>query len=271
MTIQMPNSNDLTIVKFGGSAITHKDISPPQVKGELLKRISKELKACSKQLIVVLGGGAHGHQAAHAYGFGDSMTSKERLLAGIPSIRHNMNILSLKVEEAINEEQMPAVVFSPFSFVMLNKGIITRFPINIIEKALHSNYVVITHGDVCFDNSLGASILSGDTIIAYLAKKLKAKNVLIGTNVDGIYEENPQFNPNAKHIQIVNKSNIDYVIKKAGLSLDTDVTGGMGRKLTDLLDLANKGIKIAIFNLLVPSRLEKLLAGESVLCTEIQL
>ena len=229
------------------------------------------MKLYHKQLIVVLGGGAHGHQAAHEYGFGNPKTSKERLLAGIPAIRHNMNVLSLTVEEAINQEKIPAVVLPPFSFAILNNGFISKFSTNIIKRALHSKHVVITHGDVCFDSNLGAAILSGDTILAYLANKLNAKNVFIGTNVDGVYEENPQYNPNAKHIQIVNQSNIDRVIRRAGSSLDTDVTGGMGRKLIELLDLADKDIKIAIFNLLVPGRLEKLLAGKSVLCTKIQL
>lgn len=267
----MHNSNDLTIVKLGGSAITHKGLTPPQVNDALLLRISKELKACNNQLIIVLGGGAHGHQAAHAYGYGDTTTSVERLLAGIPLIRHNMSLLSIAVEKAINNEKLPAVVLPPFSFVTLNEGIIENFPTNIIQNTLRSKCVVIIHGDVCFDTSLGVSILSGDTILAYLADELNAKSVFIGTNVDGVYEDNPQYNPDAKHIPVINSSNIDNVIKWASTSTATDVTGGMRRKIKELLYLANKGIKISIFNLLVPSRLEKLLLGESVLCTEIQL
>lgn len=267
----MPNSSDLTIIKLGGSAITHKGLSPPQTKNELITRICKELKVYNNQLIVVLGGGAHGHQAAYSYGFGEPKTSQKRLLAGIPLIRHNMSILSITVEEAMNRENIPGVVFPPFSFVTLDNGIITNFPTNIIEKALQSRYVAIIHGDVCFDTNLGASILSGDTITVYLANKLNAKRVFIGTNVDGIYEDNPELNPDTKHIPVVNSSNIDHVIKGVGTSIDTDVTGGMSRKIKELLDLADKGIEIAIFNLLIPGRLEKLLIGKSVLCTKIEL
>jgi isopentenyl phosphate kinase len=267
----MLNSNDLTIIKLGGSAITHKSLSPPQVKDKVLTRISKEIKVSDDQLIIVLGGGAHGHQAAQTYGFGDSKTSQERLLDGIPLIHHNMNILSMAVEDAMSNENIPAVIFSPFSFVTLNNRAITNFPTNIIEKALHSKFAIILHGDVCFDTSLGASILSGDTITAYLANKLNAKRVFIGTNVDGVYEDNPQYNPDAKHIPVVNSTNIDKVIKGAGTSITTDVTGGMSRKIIELLDLAGKDIRIVIFNLLIPGRLKKLLVGEPTLCTEIKL
>jgi isopentenyl phosphate kinase len=266
-----PNFSNLTIIKLGGSAITQKDFSPPQVKEKLLTRIIKELKTTDNQLVVILGGGAHGHQAAHKYGFGDPSTSRKKLLSGIPLIRHNMSILSLAVEGSMNRKHVPAVVFPPFTFVKLNNKNIASFPTNIIEEALASGHVVITHGDVCFDNTLGASILSGDTITVYLANKLSAKRVLIGTNVDGIYEENPQQNPKAKHIPIVNNSNLDEVLKGAGMSTTTDVTGGMGRKIKELLYLANKGIRIIIFNLLIPGRLERLLGDESVLCTEIKL
>lgn len=265
----MLNLSSLTIVKLGGSAITYKNLSPPKVKDEILMRIVKELKVNNNQLIIILGGGAYGHQAAHAYGFGDPLTSQEQLLAGIPSIRHNMCILSTAVEEAMNKENIPAVVLPPFSFVTLNKGNITKFPTDIIKKTLQSGCIVITHGDVCFDNNLGVSILSGDTITVYLAEKLEAKTILIGTDVDGVYDSNPQYNPNAKHISIISKSNLDEIMKGAGSSTAIDVTGGMGRKLRELLNLADKGIRIIIFNLLIPSRLEKLLIGESVLCTEI--
>ena len=267
----MPKFRNLTIVKFGGSAITHKDSSPPQIKKDVLKRIIKELKNYSGQLVIVLGGGAHGHQAAHAYGFGDPSTDQKKLLDGIPSIRHNMSILANAIEEIMSQENLPAVILSPFSFVTLEKRNIVSFPTEIIEKTLHSSCIVITHGDVCFDNTFGASILSGDTITVHLAKKLDANRIFIGTNVDGVYDSNPQLNPNAKHIPIINNSNLNEILKGAGLSSATDVTGGMDHKLRELLTLANDTTSIAIFNLLIPGRLERLLNGESVLCTEIKL
>ena len=55
-----------------------------------------------------------------------------------------------------------------------------------------------------------------------------------------------------------------------GPSSSTDVTGGMTKKITELLELANHDIDVVIFNLLVADRLTALFGNESVVCTKIQ-
>jgi len=260
-----------TIVKLGGSVITHKSTSPPRVDNQAIRRIVLELKTHKDQLIVVLGGGAHGHQAAHQFGFGNPTTPKEHLLAGVPAIRHNMTLLSLEIEQAMQNAAIPTVVFSPFSFVMLHNGLISTFPIEQIKKALEAGITVVTHGDVCFDDILGASILSGDTILVYLAKTLAAASVYIGTDVDGVFEADPRDNPSAKIIPVIDNSNMRRVLSGTGLSKATDVTGGMAAKLGELTQLAGKSTEVTIFNLSVPGRLEALLSGKPIVCTRIVL
>jgi isopentenyl phosphate kinase len=263
--------SSLTIVKLGGSVITYKDLAPPTVNRENLSRIAQELKTSTKPLIVILGGGAHGHQAAYKYGFGNPATRSERLVQGIPSIRQNMSILSTAVAEILNDAGVHGVVLPPFLLASLNNKEIVNFQTSLIRQTIQSGLSVITHGDVCFDESLGASILSGDTIAVYLAKKLKATSLYIGTDVDGVLEEDPQTNPKAAHIEVIDTTNIDAILDRAGPSSATDVTGGMEKKLGDILTLAGLEIDIAIFNLEVPNRLSALLSGKTPRCTRIRL
>lgn len=260
----------LTIVKLGGSVITYKESSPPKINKANLNRIAEELQTYRGELIIVLGGGAHGHQAAHLYGFADSNSPKERLLKGIPPIRHNMSILASSVETILNKKGIPAVVFSPFCFVTLKNGLIHNFPTDIIKKSLNNGLVVITHGDVCFDEKRTASILSGDTIAMFLAEYMNAKSVLIGTDVDGVLDDNPKLNPSAKHVPIINQENKKIILSKTGPSINTDVTGGMTKKVNELLAIAKQDREIVIFNLTVPNRLRLLLQNESTICTKIQ-
>ena len=257
------------IVKLGGSVITHKESSPPAVNEEHLGRIAKELTNHDGELIVVLGGGAHGHQAAHKHGFGNPDTIPEQLLAGIPEIRHNMTLLASRVEKELNTQGIPAVVISPFMFVTLNNNLIDRFSTEIIEETLKAGVTVIIHGDVCIDKTKSASILSGDTIAKYLTEQLKPKAVFIGTNVDGVMDDNPMVNPNAKPIPVINNSNKTEILALTGPSSSTDVTGGMTKKITELLDLANLNVDIVIFNLLAAGRLTALFENKSVVCTRI--
>jgi len=259
----------LTIVKLGGSVITYKDSTPPKINAKNLSRIAKELRAHEGALIIVLGGGAHGHQAAYTHGYADPKSTRESLVKGIPPIRHSMSTLSSSVETSLNKEGIPAIVIPPFTSVTLRNGLINDFPTNIIRKSLENGLVVITHGDVCFDEETTASILSGDTISVYLAEELNAETILIGTDVDGVLDDNPKLNPSAKHIPIINQENKEIILSKTGPSMNTDVTGGMSKKLSELLEISRQNREIIIFNLTVPNRLKLLLQNEPTVCTRI--
>jgi isopentenyl phosphate kinase len=261
----------LTIVKLGGSVITHKESSPPKINEENLTRIAKELRSHKGELIVILGGGAHGHQAAHSFGYADPQSPKELLLKGIPIIRRNMQELASSVASVLMNEEIPAVVISPFCSVTLRNGFIHDFSTNVIRTALDNGLTIVTHGDVCFDEKNAAAILSGDTIAVYLTEQLDAKSILIGTDVDGVLDDNPKTNPSAKHIPIINHENKEDILSKTGPSTSTDVTGGMSKKVRELLEIAKQDREIVIFNLTVPNRLESLLKNESTICTRIEL
>lgn len=250
--------------------ITHKDSSPPRVNEENLARIAKELKTYTGELIIVLGGGAHGHQAAYSHGYADSKSPKDLRVRGIPPIRHNMVELATAVETSLNREGTPTIVIPPFCIATLRSGLIHEFPISVIRRALDLGLVVVTHGDVCFDSETTASILSGDTIAVYLTEQLNAETILIGTDVDGVMDDNPKLNPSAAHIPVINQENKESVLTKAGPSTNTDVTGGMSRKVSEFLELAKQDREIIIFNLTIPGRLESLLQNEPTVCTRIQ-
>ena len=251
--------------------ITYKESSPPKVNEENLARIAKELRSHKGELIIILGGGAHGHQAAHSFGYADPQSPEELLLKGIPIIRRNMQELASSVVTNLMNEEIPAVIISPFCSVTLRNGFIHDFPTSIIRKALDSGLTIVTHGDVCFDEKNTASILSGDTIAVYLTEQMNADTILIGTDVDGVLDDNPKTNPSAKHIPIINHENKEDILSKAGPSTSTDVTGGMSKKVRELLRIAKSDREIIIFNLAVPNRLESLLQDESTICTRIEL
>ncbi|NWF94705.1 MAG: isopentenyl phosphate kinase family protein [Candidatus Thorarchaeota archaeon] len=261
----------LTVVKLGGSVITFKDRTPPQVNKPVVERLAAELAGHNGPMIIVLGGGAHGHQPAHNYGFGDLSTTPARLVAGIPHIRHNMNILSLSIEEALLRRGVPVVSLAPFSIAKLKNGTVSLFDMERVSCALKSGLVVMTHGDVCFDSERGASILSGDSLVMLLANHFAADTVLIGTDVDGVYDQDPRLTPAARLIPVLHMDEIGHAALHAGPSVSTDVTGGMENKILELKHLTNQRAKVAVFNLAVANRLADLLAGRDTVCTIIKL
>ncbi len=262
--------NGLTIVKLGGSVITYKNKSPPEVNNDAIKRIVHELSVYRGTLIIVLGGGAHGHQAAKEYGFDNKTTSPERLISGIPLIRLNMTALSSAICGALLENGIPAVVIPPFCFVKMAGGVVFSYSLDLIKQALSARLVVVTHGDVCFDSQRGAAILSGDRLVILLANELFADCVLVGTDVDGVFDDDPRSNPNARLIPVIYDDIMSSHSLHAGPSKSVDVTGGMSTKIEELLHLKNTQTFAAIFNLTVPGRLKQLLVGETgVCCTRV--
>ncbi|TFF87034.1 isopentenyl phosphate kinase family protein [Candidatus Thorarchaeota archaeon] len=265
----MPRLKDICILKLGGSAITFKNLKPPRTNTALLERVTQELTSYPGRFLIVLGGGAHGHQAAARFGYGDPETPMSEILSGIPHIRHNMSTLAQEVETCFNRFDLDAVVHPPFCSVLLRSSEIEDYPLILYKKSLDSGLTIITHGDVCFDLERGASILSGDTIVTYLTQKLKPKMVLIGTDVDGVYRGDPRTNPNATFVPQMDKSNTDDILRHAGPSGNIDVTGGMKTKLEALVGIARHTGKLAVFNLTVPGRLHDLLHGNETKCTTI--
>jgi len=257
------------ILKLGGSVITHKDRSPPEINHESISRIAEELKISDEPLILVLGGGAHGHQPAQKYGFGNPSTAQRRRLDGMPEIRHNMNLLASEIQVSLSEHEIPSIVIPPMAITKLDNGDIDAICFSSFRSALNAGITVITHGDVCFDSELGAAILSGDTLSVHLAKELDARLVLLGTDVDGVLDANPNRNPDAKLIPIIKASEGTPALNATGPSKSIDVTGGMSRKLKELLPLADNKTNIIIFNLTAPGRLRKILSGQPIIGTRI--
>lgn len=249
--------------------ITHKHESPPRSDREQIQRIAYELSTCTDRLIVVLGGGAHGHQAALKYGYGSPSTDRGLLLTGLPTIRHNMTLLSLEVEQILRDAGIPAVVIPPFCIALMRNGSLERFDTAIIHECISAGLVPVTHGDVCFDRVRGASILSGDSIMTHLSREFLPRKVIIGTDVDGLYDKDPHLHPHAQLIPVINRSNRSDAVRGASSSLGSDVTGGMARKVAELLQMSDVGCEVIVLNLTVPGRLKAALAGEMVIGTRV--
>jgi len=180
-----------------------------------------------------------------------------------------MTLLALQAEQALSESGRPAVVIPPFCIARMQNGRILTFDSAVLSDILETGLTIVTHGDVCIDTVRGASILSGDSILTYLTQKLQPDEALIGTDVDGVFDSNPHTNPTARLIPLIEPSNRDQTLAATGPSKSTDVTGGMEKKVLELLELHDVRSRIIIFNLSTSGRLRSLLAGNSVPSTRV--
>jgi isopentenyl phosphate kinase len=262
----------LIILKLGGSVITHKNKSTPTLNHNNLKRLSQEIrKSGIKNLIIVHGAGSYGHPHAREYQIGEKIGNQaelEKARIGFSITQQAVKELNLAVCRALTLEGIPAVSLSPSSFITTQNKRIKQIGTELIKKYLKQDFVPVLYGDVVLeeDSDYKIAVLSGDQITTYLALHLKAERVILGTDVNGIYNQNPKIHPHAQLISLVrSKKDLNF----PGESDTLDVTGGMEGKLSELLVLAEKGIESEIINANQEGILEKTLKGERVIGTRI--
>ncbi len=252
--------------------ITKKREEKAEVNEENLKRLAREVAEAEEEgcfsLVVVHGAGPFGHVPAKEYAL-DKGLRGDRQLRGFSVTHQSMEKLNSSVVSFLRAEGINAIAYQPSALGILRDKKLVYFPTEVLEKLLDLGMVPVAYGDVLVDEETGVNILSGDHLVPYLARKLKADRVLIATDVEGIFNLNPRRHEDAELIKEVTSENIE-LIREIGSSESTDVTGGMEGKLYELMNLAEYGIESEIISALNPGVLKKNLLGMKGLGTLIK-
>jgi len=258
-----------TILKIGGSVITDKN-GELAARTEVINRLAEETeKACLNNLIIVHGGGSFGHPTAQKYGIKEGLR-EEAQKAGFAETHHVMTVLNGLVMDALVWHSVPAVSVTPSSCVVTENGRIKTFEDVVLKTLLNMGFVPVLYGDAVLDEKLGFTVLSGDQLVAYLARKFGAGKIVIGVDADGLCDADPKVAKNAKLYSHLTLSELEKVKSKLGGSTAADVTGGMLGKIAEIIPAIAQGIPVAIVNAAKPNRVYKALMGEAVEGTVIE-
>ncbi len=264
---------DLYIIKLGGSAITEKEGNKFEAKKAVLERIASEIKRALDEkefkLIIVHGAGPFGHTNVVEYDINNGVYS-DRQKEGLAKTIKDCNLLDSIVVGTLKKVGLDAIPFDPNKIVEQDNKKIVKFETEEIKGEIAEGNIPVLFGQMVPDKSLNASVISGDTVIGFLAKKFGAKKVFLGTDVAGIYNADPKKNPNAKRIPLIDKSNFEEVIAQTDEAGTVDVTGGMKGKLEKLQEML-QGTTALIFDASKEESFYKVLTGKEVEGTEIRL
>lgn len=276
----------LNIIKLGGSVISDKSVPFKARKGDidrLAREISGILPLIDYRLIIVHGGGSYGHPVAAKYKIKEGVCEGDfsalfRQRLGFAQTKKAMIELNSIIVDSFLGADVPVVPIPPSAISVTKNERISSFDTVALYKALEGGFVPLLHGDPVFDEEKGFTILSGDQIVSYLARIMGAERVLIGTDVDGLYTEDPKINPEAKPLDILKYSQ-DYEAVLAKLTRDKervkvekifiDVTDQMVGKISEIIDIWKRGIEIIIFNARKPNFLTRIFHNEKVPCTRL--
>lgn len=102
-----------------------------------------------------------------------------------------------------------------------------------------------------------------DTLAAIIAKLVRADLLVLLSDIDGMYTDDPRSNPDAKLIHRIEKLTQD-ILDKAGDSGTSQGTGGMKTKLNAAKIVCESGIDMIIANGSNPEKLYDIIDGKPV-------
>lgn len=233
----------------------------PLLRAAPLGRLAAELASgLDDGLVLVHGAGSFGHpQAKRAF------ASDPPDPMGLAGTHRAVATLDLRLIEKLHDQQIPAVAFAGNALGRARKGELVSFDASVFEEALAAGLVPVTHGDVLVDEDDGFAVVSGDAFMVELARKLEPDRAIFVTDVDGIYDRDPNDHDDATLLEELS----DPSEVAAGGSAGVDVTGGMGGKLEAMLAVSEHA-ECRVINGLVEGRLAEALKGGDVLGTRIR-
>lgn len=262
------DTDELIILKIGGSVITKKH-EKFSARHDIIDRICLEISKIKKSLILIYGAGSFGHPIAKKYEIHKGFYSKSQL-NGIVEIRIKMQELEDILTNTLKKYNVAVMPIISSSCMVAESKRLIKVNTETFNLFLRLGMVPMCSGDVVADRKLGFCIVSGDQIVAYLAKELNASKVIFGCDVDGIFTSDPKQNENARLYTRIRSSDLDKILMNSvGGTNAPDVTGGMFGKLRENIEIVNLGTEVTIMNLNRPEDLTKVIGGENVRCTRL--
>jgi isopentenyl phosphate kinase len=226
---------NLTFLKFGGSAITDKN-GQEVANTEVITSLAEELyhflsSAPDQRVLIGHGSGSFGHYYAAQYRIHEGLTDdadwKGFALTSAAALRLNRIVV-----DALLQVGVPALAVQPSAALRSEGGRVVEWSAVPIEQALTRRLVPVIHGDVVFDAVQGCAIISTESLFAALARiaSLQPSRIII-IGEDAVYTADPHIDPTAEPIPVITSSNIEQVREMTGGASAADVTGGMRSKV----------------------------------------
>ena len=258
-----------TLIKLGGSLITDKS-RPRSFRQDAAQNIAAQVKQIrtvqpARRIVIGHGSGSFGHFEAAQYNTIQGVESEADWL-GFAKVGHAAAELSQLALAELVTAGLPAVRFPPSALIRASGRKIKSMNAGLISRALDHRLIPVVHGDIAFDEQLGGTIVSTESIFAWLVGPLDVKSIILLGEVDGVLDSN-----NAV-IREINPGAADQIKDALGGSHGIDVTGGMLQKVEEMVALVREhpDLEVVIANGSQPNGLVDIVCNHSKIGTRIR-
>jgi isopentenyl phosphate kinase len=254
----------MIFLKLGGSLITDK-ARPETARLDVLARLAQEIAEARWQqpelrLLLGHGSGSFGHPEAARHGT-HLGAHTEQEWRGFLEVWQAADRLHGHVLDALQAVGLPVMSFPPSATAACENGEIISLAHEPILHALNAGLLPVVLGDVAFDRQRGATILSTEQVMGWLADVLAPSRILLAGVEEGVYLRFP-----LRDRPLERLSYPDLERLALGESAGTDVTGGMAAKVRWGLNMIERrpDLEIRIFSAIRPGTLLGAIRGDEV-------
>jgi isopentenyl phosphate kinase len=242
----LPGDSELVFVKLGGSVITDKaQVSTP--RPGVIERLASEIKEARAarpglQILLGHGSGSFGHVVGARYHLREGVAGDAGSAAWWGYVETGAVAAQLNriVTEILVRVGVPVVSVSPSASARCQGGKLVSMESYAIAQSLRHGLVPMVHGDVAFDDRQGCTIISTESVFAYLAERFFPSRMILVGEVDGVFDRDPKADQDACQIVRLTPAMFPQVETGLGGSHGVDVTGGMLTKVRQVMALVEQ-------------------------------
>lgn len=244
------------VVKVGTSTLTYENGKINLRRMESLCKVLSDLQNSGREIILVSSG-------AIGVGMGKlnlrerpTQTQKKQALAAVGQCE-----LMFMYDKMFGEyNQLVAQVLLSADVVKNERSI--RNVENTFDELMEMNIIpVVNENDtVSVEELVGNNFGDNDTLSAIVAEIVEADLLVILTDIDGLYDKDPRYAPDAKRIPLVEEIT-EEIFNIAGGTGSNRGTGGMSTKVRAAAMTNKVGIPCCVLSGTTPENLYKLFDG----------
>lgn len=257
---EMMKDKKRIVIKIGSSSLQHAQTGGlDYTKLDVLVRELCDIRNRGKDVVLVTSGAvAVGKKAVMLQeGSAENPTAVKQACAAIGQARLMMTYQKIFAEY----NQVAAQILMTKNTIIDN---LNRFNArNTFAELFRLGVVpIVNENDTVATYELG--IGDNDTLSAIVAALIGADMLILLSDIDGLYTDDPRKNPDAKYIEVVEELTEELMEMGKGSTGSSSGTGGMNTKLQAARIAGNMGVDMVIANSKDIKVIHRILAGQNI-------
>lgn len=245
----------ITLLKIGGSVLTDKQ-QPLVFQDAYAHSVAADIRLSRSVPVIVHGTGSWAKAIGRHHRGEDGWLRDE---TGFQMTCWRIRLLQEALAAALRDE---GVVCCPLQanavFHRAPGGLLDLYDTRPVSRLVDAGVSPLLCGDVLVEGPGVFPVVSSDTVLVALARRMRASDCVFATDVDGVWDSAGQLIPE---------------MAESGGALDDsdlrDVTGGMSAKIVAALEIAATGARTTIVNGRVRGRVRGALTRRAVIGTRV--